>query len=67
MEIDAFETLKEPAHRGPLGRFAELVGDGFVQRRQVLADAELRQFVHEQAEHHDERQRHDAFGFLEEH
>ena len=66
-EINALKTLENPAHRGAIGRFVDLIGDGLVGCQQLATQPMFGQPVHQQAEHHDEAQRNHALRLLDEH
>ncbi len=60
MQVDALETLEEPAQRRTRRRLALLIGDRLSGCGEALAQAHLGQLVDQQAQRHDEGQRHDA-------
>ena len=64
-EADAFKALEDPAHRGPIGGFAHLVGNRLSRRRQLLAEPMFRQAIDQQAEHHHQAERHDTLRLLD--
>jgi hypothetical protein len=65
-EVDALETLEDPAHRGPRGRLVDLAGDGLPCRSQLLAEAMLGEPIHQQTDDHHQTQGHDALGLYHE-
>ena len=66
MQVDALETLKEPAQRRPCGGLALLVGDGLSRLGEPLTQTHLGQLVDQQAERHDKGEGHDALWTLDE-
>ncbi len=55
-EINALKTLKNPAHRGTIGGFIDLIGDGLFRCRELATKKLLSKAVHQQTEHHNETQ-----------
>ena len=53
-EINALKTVENPAHRGAVGRFVDLIGNGLLSCRQLATQQMLGQPIHQQAEHHHE-------------
>ena len=53
-EINALKTLENPAHRGAVGRFVDLIGKGLVGCQQLATQQLFGQAIHQQAEHHHE-------------
>jgi len=66
-EINAFKTLKNPAHGGTLGGLIDLIGDGLFRGHQLATQKLLSQTVHQQTEHHNETQGNHPLGLLDEH
>ena len=64
-QVDALEALEDPAHRRPIGRFVELIGNGLSGGRQLVAQAVLGEPIDQQTQHHHQTQRHDALGFFD--
>lgn len=60
-QFNAFKTLEDPAHRWSSSGLVDLIGDGLPCCLQLLTQAMFRQTVHQQGEHHDQAQGHDAF------
>jgi len=63
-QANPFETLEHSAHGWPIGEFADLIGHRLGSSGQLLAQAVLCQPVDQQAQHHDQRERHDAARLL---
>ncbi|MBF6589670.1 MAG: hypothetical protein IVW57_03945 [Ktedonobacterales bacterium] len=57
VQINALETLEQPAHRGPGRGPTQLVWHGLLGRAQALAHAHFSEAVDQQAQHHHEGQR----------
>src|SRR5438874_12305109 len=55
-EINALKTLKNPAHRGTIGWFIDLIGDGLLRCRELATKKVLGKTVYQQTEHHNETQ-----------
>jgi hypothetical protein len=53
-EINAFKTLENPAHRGAVSRFVDLIRKGLFRCHQLAAQQMLSEPVHQQAQHHNE-------------
>src|SRR5947209_1818159 len=66
-EINALETLENPAHCGAVGRCVDLVRNGLFHCRKLTAQQTFGQAVHQQTEDHDEAQGNHALWFLDEH
>src|SRR5436853_7397228 len=66
-EINALKTLKNPAHRGTIGGFIDLIGEGLFSRRELATKKLLGQAIHQQTEHHHETQSNHALWLLDEH
>src|SRR6266699_4095618 len=59
-QLNALKTLKDPPHGWACGRLADLIGNGLLGLGQPCPQA-----IAEQAEDHDETERHNALGFLD--
>src|SRR5712692_7323613 len=66
-EINALKTLENPAHRGTIGWFIDLIGDGLLRCHQLATKKLLSQTIHQQTEDHDEAQGNHSLWFLDEH
>src|SRR5919205_570720 len=64
-QFNAFKTLKDPSHVGASRGLVDLIGNALLRLSQSRAQAKLRQAVHQQAEHHDQTEGHDALRFLD--
>jgi hypothetical protein len=53
-EINALKTVENPAHRGAIGRFVDLIGNGLFRCHQLATQQMFGQPIHQQAEHHHE-------------
>src|SRR6266699_6187840 len=65
-EINTLKTLENPAHRGAVGRFVDLIGKGLFRCHQLATQQMFGQPIHQQAEHHQETQSNQALWLLDE-
>ncbi len=63
-ETHAFEALEHPAHGGPVCRLLELVGDRLAGGGELRTKPVLGEAVDQEAQHHHQTERDDAWGFF---
>ena len=63
-QLDAFKTLKNPAHRRTSRRLVDLIGNGLLLLSQLGAYSVLSQTIDQQTQHHNEAQCYQPFGFF---
>jgi hypothetical protein len=66
-QLNALEALKDPAHGGASCRFVDVIGNGLLGLGQARPQPKLGQTRDQQAQDHDQAQRHDPFGLFHEH
>lgn len=62
-EFDAFKALEDPPHRRSVCGVVELIGNRLARLGQARAETLLGQSVHQQAQDHNQTERHDPLGF----
>ncbi len=61
------QNIGNPAHRGAVGRFVDLIGNGLVRCHQLATQQVLGQPIHQQTEHHHEAQGNHPLWLLDKH